>query len=58
MIRPATSEEKSRMVDLIYEMRGLLANLNDKKEDRSKIAKRLHEIEKEMKKFRRDHPYD
>jgi hypothetical protein len=58
MIRPATPEEKIHMINLIQEMRNILAGLNDKKEDRSKIAKRLQEIEKEMKVFRKDHPYD
>jgi hypothetical protein len=58
MIRPATPEEKQHMINLIQEMRNILAGLNDKKEDRSKIAKRLQEIEKEMKVFGKDHPYD
>jgi hypothetical protein len=58
MIRSATPEEKTHMINLIQEMRNILAGLNDKKEDRSKIAKRLQEIEKEMKAFREDHPYD
>jgi hypothetical protein len=58
MIRPATPEEKTHMINLIQEMRNILAGLNDKKEDRNKIAKRLQEIEKEMKAFRKDHPYD
>jgi hypothetical protein len=58
MIRPATPEEKQHMINLIQEIRNILAGLNDKKEDRSKIVKRLQEIEKEMKAFRKDHPYD
>jgi hypothetical protein len=58
MILHATPEEKQHMINLIQEMRNILAGLNDKKEDRSKIVKRLQEIEKEMKAFRKDHPDD
>jgi hypothetical protein len=58
MIRPATPEEKTQMINLIQEMRNILAGLNDNQEDRNKIAKRFQEIEKEMKAFRKDHPYD
>jgi hypothetical protein len=59
MIRPATPEEKQHMINLIQEMRNILAGLhNIKKEDRNGVVQRLREIEKEMKAFRKDHPYD